>query len=310
MFTISATAEIATFIYESSNRNFMAQANELMRADFIVADINDTVAELIGQMERHKQGEAVVFDGTTYRGMASKKWLLSSRIDPATMKLKNIISHRSKGKSQFFVPMLEPDTDITEIARLLSTADVHALPVIAQQNKKDKVVGIVTAMDVVGELRGSYAKVKANELGTMKLVTVQEDDELGKAMNLMNMKNVGHIVVVDSTGKLVGILSVSDVVMDVHAQPRSTMHISKAASHQQGKHTGFGTGEKTDPLKLPVHNILTHVPNCCTAAPEDKISTVIDAMVDQNVSTAVLVKNDVPVGILTVKDILDDYAKG
>jgi CBS domain-containing protein len=52
------------------------------------------------------------------------------------------------------------------------------------------------------------------------------------------------------------------------------------------------------------------VPNCCTAAPEDKVSTVIDAMVGQNVSTAVLVKSDAPVGILTVKDILNDYAKG
>jgi predicted transcriptional regulator len=302
--------EIVTFIYESSNRNFMANAQDLMRTDFIVADINDTVAELIGQMDRSKQGEAVVFDGTAYRGLASKKWLLSSRIDPATMKLKNIVSHRSKGKSQFFVPTLERDTDIAEIARLLSTADVHALPVIAKQNKKDKVVGIVTAMDVVGELRNSYSKVKANELGTMKLVTVQENDELGMAMNLMNTKKVGHIVVTDARGKLVGILSISDVVTDVHSLPRATMRISKAASHQKGKHTGFGTGEKTNPLKLPVHNILTHVPNCCTAAPEDKISAVIDAMVGQNVSTAVLVKSDAPVGILTVKDILNDYAKG
>lgn len=287
----------------------MAQAHELMRTDFIVADINDTAGMLIGQMERHKQGIAVVFDGGTYKGMVAKKWLLSSRIDPAKMKLNNLITHRSKSKTPFFVPKLDPETDLKEVARLIATADVHALPVIETERKKEKVVGIVHALDVIGELRTFYSRVRADELASMKLVTINQDEELGKAMNLMSKQGIGRVVVVDDAGKLVGIISLTDILTDVTALPRTNMHISKAGSHQQGKRSGFGIGEKTSILKLPVHNALTHVPNCCTTSPEDSVGAAIDLMVEANVTSVVLVKKDIPVGILTARDILEDFSK-
>lgn len=287
----------------------MAHAHEIMQDDFILADVNDTVAQLIGQMEKHGQREAIVMDGSTYKGMVSKNWLRSSRIDPAKMKINNLLTHRSKSKVPFFVPKLTPDTELDEIARLLATADIHALPVIITENKKDKVVGVVHAIDVVRALRPAYKGVRASELGTMKLITIGQDEEIGKALNLMNKQKIGHVVVVNQQGKLIGILGLGDILTDVQAFPRTNMHVSKAASHQKGKHTGFGTGEKTDLLKLPVHNILTHVPNCCTAKPTDMVAAVIDDMFEQRVSSAVILDKDAPVGIITIKDILEDYAK-
>lgn len=287
----------------------MVHAHEIMRTDFILADINDTVSELIGQMERHGQREAVVFDGGTYKGLASKKWLLSSRIDPAHMKLRNLMTHRSKSKTPFFVPTLSPETELQEIARLLATADVHALPVIITQSKKEKVVGVVHALDVLKELRDHYTKIKVSEIASMVLVTVNEDDELGKVIQVMHTQGIGHVVVIDNHDQLIGIVGLTDLLTDVQVLPRTKMHLPRAASHQKGKHTGFGTGEKTDILKLPVHNILTHVPNCCTIAPDTSVAVAIDEMSKQAVGSAVLTKKNTPVGIITMKDILQDYGK-
>ncbi len=287
----------------------MAHAHELMRTDYIITDIDETVASLIGQMNRHGQCYAVVFDGTTYKGIAAKKWLLSSRIDPATMKLKNLLTHRSKSKTPFFVPKLTPDTELKEMARLFATADVHALPVIITENKKEKVVGVVHSIDLIKELKTYYVRVRADELASMRLTTINQDEELGKAMNLMSKQGIGRIVVVDDANKLIGIISLMDIITDVHALPRSNVRISKAASHQQGKHTGFGTGEKTSILKLPVHNVLTHVPNCCTLTPENSVADVIDELAENDVSSIVLTKKDIPVGIITIKDILEDFSK-
>lgn len=287
----------------------MVHAHELMRTDYIIADVDDTVSSLLGQMERHGECYAVVFDGTTYKGIAAKKWLLSSRIDPSMMKLKNLFTHRSKSKTPFFVPKLAPETELKEIARLLTTADVHALPVIVTENKKEKVVGVVHSVDVLRELRTFYVRVRADELASARLITIGQDEELGKAINLMSKQGIGRVVVVDDQRKLVGIISLTDILLDVHVFPRSRVRLPKAASHQKGKHAGFGVGEKTDQLKVPVHNILTHVPNCCTAAPEDSVATVIDHMVGDNVSSVVLTKGDIPVGILTIKDILEDFSK-
>jgi CBS domain-containing protein len=287
----------------------VVHAHELMRTDYIVADIGETVSSLLGQMERHGQCYAAVFEGSTYLGIAAKKWLLSSRVDTATMKLKNLVTHRSKSKTPFFVPKLAPETELKEIARLLTTADIHALPVIVTEGKKEKVAGIVHSADVIRELRTFYSRVRADELASMKLTTVSQDEELGKAMNLMSRQNIGRVVVVNDANKLIGILSLTDVLLDVHAFPRNKMRMPKAASHQKGKHTGFGTGEKDNILKLPVHNIITHVPNCCTAAPTDSVATVIDKMADEDVSSVILVKGDTPVGIITIKDILEDFGK-
>ncbi len=287
----------------------MANAHEIMRTDFILADVNDTAAQLIGQMEKHGQREAVVMDGSTYKGMVSKNWLRSSRIDPAKMKINNLLTHRSKSKTPFFVPTLEPDTSVEEIVRLLATADVHALPVIIKENKKDKVVGVVRSLDVLVELRQSYAKVRANELASMKPITIDEEEEVGKALNIMNKQGIGRVIVLDRNGKLAGIISLTDILTDVHAFPRANVHISKAASHQSGKHTGFGMGEKTDILKLPVRNFLTNQPNCCTAKPTAPLQGIIDSMVAENVTSVVLIERDAPVGIIAVKDILEDYAK-
>jgi CBS domain-containing protein len=287
----------------------MVQAQDIVRTDFILATVDDTVSSLIGQMERHDECYAVVFEKNGYKGIVAKKWLLSSRIDPATMRIKNLISHRSKSKTPFFVPKLSPDTDLKEIARLMATADVHALPVIATEHKKEHVIGMVHSKDVIAELRTFYSRVRADELASMKLVTVHQDDELSKAMNLMGRQGISKVVVIDSQNRLVGILGLTDILIDVSMFPRSRMHIPKAASHQKGKHTGFGVGEKTSLLRMPVHNVLTHVPNCITAAPEESMANIIDLLVSNDISSIVLVKKDIPVGIITIKDILEDFGK-
>ncbi len=287
----------------------MVQAQDILRTDFILATVDDTVSSLIGQMERHDECYAVVFEKNDYKGIVAKKWLLSSRIDPASMKIRNLLTHRSKSKTPFYVPKLSPDTELKEIARLMATADVHALPVIAEEHKKDHVIGMVHAEDVIAALRTYYVRVRADELGSMKLVTIQEDEEIGKAINIMSKQNIGRVVVVDSQNKLIGILSLTDIILDVSVFPRARMHMAKSGSRQQGKRAGVGVGEKTNILTLPVHNILTHVPNCATVPPEESVAQVIDLMVKQEISSVVLVKKDIPVGIVTTKDILQDFGK-
>ncbi|MEM4253955.1 MAG: CBS domain-containing protein [Candidatus Woesearchaeota archaeon] len=287
----------------------MVTASDIARTDFIIADINDTVSSLIGQMERHKECYAVVFEDSNYKGIVAKKWLLSSRIDPAEMKLKNIFKHRSKSKTPFFVPTLSPNTELREIARLMATADVHALPIIITEQKKEHVIGMAHSLDVIANLRTFYSRVRADELASMKLVTINQNEKVSKAMNLMSKQGISKIVVVDSQNKLIGILGLTDILIDVHAFPRTRMRIPHAASHQMGKHTGFGVGEKTNLLELPVHNVITHVPNCITAAPEESMASIIDLMVNNDVSSVVLVKKEIPVGIITIKDILEDFSK-
>src|SRR5574341_434691 len=140
--------------YENEKGDYMVTAQDLMRKDYVSVDVKDTVSELLGALKKAKEHCALVFDGKKYLGTVAKRFLLSSRIDPSTMKVGNITKKRSKSKTEFFVPELDPDTDIKEICKLMSGSDSHVLPVL----EKGKVIGIVQASDVVHEISREYAK--------------------------------------------------------------------------------------------------------------------------------------------------------
>lgn len=287
----------------------MVTAQELLTNDFIAADVNDTVSSLIGKMGRKRQSYAVVFDRDAYKGVASKKWLLSSRIDPAKMKVKNLITHRSKAKTQFFVPTLEMGTGLRDICKLLCTADTRALPVVVRQGKKEIVAGVVRAVDVLNAVRQAYKGVRASTLGTMELVTIKENEGMGKAIHQMHWEGVDRLVVVNGAGKFVGVAALVDLITDKHVLPQRRMRIPNAAQHQGTRKTGYDVGEKHKLLRLPVQNMLTRAANCSTAPPNAPVADIIDEMTAENTTSVVLVEKDKPVGIITVKDILGDYAK-
>lgn len=282
----------------------MLLAKDLMTKDYISVDVKNTVSEYIGKVNSRKKSFALVFDGKKYLGIVSKNWLLTSRIDASVMKLSNILKHRSKSKIPFFVPKLSKETPFDEICRLMATSDVNELPVL----EKDKVVGVVESEALLSELKPLYKKVKCSEISPKFLISVSKNTALGQALNIMSLKNIGHLPVVDASNKLVGILSLIDF-FSLQGFIRKKVGIPRSASHQQGKKTGFGVGEVQDLLKLPVDNIIQHFPMVCVCSPDENVSCAIDIMLKECTCNVVLVKNDSPVGILTARDVLLDYTK-
>ena len=117
----------------------MVVAKDVMSTEFVKVDVDETISRLLGRMKKERDTVALVFDKDVFKGVLSKKWLLSSRIDTSTMKVNNILKHRTRAKSSFFVPQIAQSTVLKEVCRLLATADVRALPVV----EKKKVIGIV-----------------------------------------------------------------------------------------------------------------------------------------------------------------------
>ncbi|MEM4282692.1 MAG: CBS domain-containing protein [Candidatus Woesearchaeota archaeon] len=293
----------------------MVTAKELLHTHFVTVDINDRVSSLIGRQSEAKETFAVVLDGKKYVGLVSKKWLLTARIDPEKMRIKNILERRHKAKTPFFVPKLSQKTELREIARLLVSADVRALPVIEKAKGVkgepfERVIGIVRAKDVVKAMRDAYVKIPALDIASTNLVSIREDEEIGKALKLMGSRHVDRLIVLDKRGRLAGILSLFDLIENVHPKILSKLHIPGAASLGKWKVTGFGVGEKTSILNLPVSSISKTLPEttCCQA--KTSVAEVIDNIVEKDVTSVVIVdKEQKPIGIVTVKDILQHYSR-
>ena len=69
----------------------MVQAKDLMKTNFVKVDLNDTVSQFLGKIRQKKQTFAVAYEGKKYKGIVGRTFLLSSRVDTAKMRLKNLI---------------------------------------------------------------------------------------------------------------------------------------------------------------------------------------------------------------------------
>lgn len=275
--------------------DFMITAQDIMRKNTVCVDISETVSQLLSKLKRAKMHAALVYDKKTYLGVVNKRFLLTSTMSPSIMKVGNIVKHRSKSKSPFFVPKLAKDTPLRKIIDLLATADTHLLPVI----DNDKIIGGVYLHDVLANIT---VKKTCEKTGCMDLVTIREEDELGKALRLFKTKKIDHLPVLDERGNLSGMLALSDLLDNPRFWGVSSQRIPGAAKHQRGKRTGYGTGEKSKMTTLPVKNFMTARVECIS--PTSSAQNAVAAMTKKGISTLVLAKTTKPLGIITARDLL------
>jgi len=120
-----------------------------------------------------------------------------------------------------------PSTGYKELARRMTEHAVSALPVVDVVGDEGKLVGIVSEADLLAKKganpwrylearsRGDEARAEAltaADLMTSPAITVRAEDSLAQAARLMHRKHVKRLPVMDSEGRLVGIVSRGDLV--------------------------------------------------------------------------------------------------
>ncbi|MEA3334518.1 MAG: CBS domain-containing protein [Chloroflexota bacterium] len=109
----------------------------------------------------------------------------------------------------------KPDTPLSEVVRILSDTDIHALVVTGTDGE---VVGIVSHMDVIPMLGKDLAEETAEEIMTDKVISVAPGDSIADAAQVMVDKGIHRLVVTETQeGRLmpVGVLSTTDIVRDM-----------------------------------------------------------------------------------------------
>lgn len=125
-----------------------------------------------------------------------------------------------------------PETKLEEVARLMLEHDCGEIPVC----DAGKLIGVVTDRDIT--LR-TLAKgrdplgVPVRQVMTSKVFTVRVRDSIEKAVSMMERRQVRRLPVVDSRGKLVGIISQADIAETLSEQKSGELLFE--ISHPAGK---------------------------------------------------------------------------
>jgi len=190
------------------------------------------------------------------------------------------------------VATVHPDSPITAVVELLLDKDFTAVPVVDDQAK---VVGMVsdndlltrggmnvtislkraTDLDYVRELHDSLENParKVSEVMTREAVTTTPDTILGSAARVMVEKHLKRLPVVDSDGKLVGILGRLDVLNTIAAVHLPEWH---PEAHHIGAHATVADVMNRDVPKITENATLEEIFDLLVASSHKRVIVVDD----------------------------------
>lgn len=120
------------------------------------------------------------------------------------MKIESVMTRR--------VVAARADTELAHVARLMWDNDCGSVPVV---DAEDKVVGILTDRDLCMGANFSgraLRELRAASCMASEVVTCRPGDSVASVAKLMGTKKVRRVPVTDAAGRLLGLVSVGDIL--------------------------------------------------------------------------------------------------
>ena len=113
----------------------------------------------------------------------------------------------------FGVLTCSPHTNAAEAASLMLQGDCGMLPVV----ERDKLVAVITDRDLfiaLGTRNLRATEITVGDVAKPQAWTCRPDDWIDSALAIMTERRVRRLPVVDDAGRVVGVLSMNDVVLE------------------------------------------------------------------------------------------------
>ncbi|MBX9811265.1 MAG: CBS domain-containing protein [Burkholderiales bacterium] len=133
---------------------------------------------------------------------------------------------QAKGNAIYTVT---PETSVFDALKLMAEKNVGAVLVLAD----GRIAGIMTERDYARKvilLGKSSHDIPVREIMSEKVVTVQPGQTVEECMALMTDKRIRHLPVLDGD-KLIGLLSIGDMVKEVIAEQEQTIRQLESYIH-------------------------------------------------------------------------------
>src|SRR3972149_9613338 len=251
---------------------------DVMLQGFSTVNENDALSRCLELFKKEMPPVlAVMNEKGKYSGVIARRWINRSRLDPATTKVKTLMRP---------APKLDPEVSLSKAARLMIESGVRQRPVF----EKKKLMGFVTDENIIhGTVSQEWGNTEIKEIMTKTPSVIEGNRSVGAALTLFREHGVSHLPVLEE-GKLVGILSIHDVIEQVF-QPRRKQTV------------GDIKGEKVPILNVPVKGVMTK--DVISVKPETSLREAEKMMHDHDVSCLPVLAKEKLAGIVTKRDFLE-----
>ena len=197
--------------------------------------------------------------------------------DPSAVRCENVIVKP---------PVLSETTGVIERISAFMLGHFKALPVVAEG---DRPVGITTRVELLRDLLAEklIPNDSVPELMSSPVYTVDSDDSIGKAMNVMKEKSTNKLVVM-SNGYPVGVVSDFDIGSWVTKPNMPTDRKSKESS-------------RINVTELHISEFLR--PDITSVEQDASLQDAVRRMVEKGASAVLVTAGKKPVGVLSSLDI-------
>ncbi|MFP4591238.1 MAG: CBS domain-containing protein [Halobacteriales archaeon] len=266
---------------------------DIYSTEFETADGDTRVAEVEATMRRSDVRAVVVLDGDgAYDGLVTHRQFAAAHRDPDTR----------VGRIVYNPARVDATADIRTVARHLIGSSSPALPVFEGEN----LVGLISAHDILSAVTEYLGVLDVGDVYTADLVTIGPEATLGEAMHELRTGGFTHLPVIEDDDP-VGILSLFDLLAFTAREMHKAQGGSAGASVSEfGGSPRGGFGERSGGidrmLDLPVTNLAQDPVHTTTRS--TSLDEAVEAMLEYDVSSLLVVEGTDPVGIVTTTDVL------
>ena len=244
-------------------------------------------------LARSSHDPVFVIDGNgVFKGLLSLKNALFQHRFPLSTKVKNCLQQP---------PEITNETSIESIAKYMLATDLYTLPVV---DERKNIIGLVSTPVILRKLvkNSGYFSEIATKIKASRPGSVMSDISIEEAYNQFRREGQSRLLLMDTNGKIVGILTRQDVervLPDKHTKERIS-----GSPDSNGRTTliaGSSTASRKSPSAIEfASKSVVLIPNS-----EGNVSAVIK-MLKMDVPSVVIVdKFNKPKGVISTRSVLE-----
>ena len=131
------------------------------------------------------------------------------------------------------VVLVDPQTSVKDVALKMQDMDIGCVPV----GESGRLVGMITDRDIACRCAAHDRDPETTKVGEVMsrwLAWCHDDQEVGEAARLMGERHVRRLPVLDREERLVGILSLDDLVLKAPSEFSAEVLEAVSKSHWRG----------------------------------------------------------------------------